>query len=77
MFDIPEEMEMPSQDDGWWASVLQEEETRSAAPAVKAQKVELAAKAENRELIQARIRFKDDTVVDGYVYAHLPTGGKT
>lgn len=25
-------------------------------------------------LIQARIRFKDDTVVDGYVYAHLPTG---
>ncbi len=44
MVNIPEEIELPSQDDGWWASVLQEEETRSTANVAKAQKVEAATK---------------------------------
>ena len=69
MFDIPEEMEMPSQDDGWWASVLQEEETRSAAPAVKAQKVELAAKpAPDWE--RAMSLYRQDEIVSLEVTGH-------
>jgi small subunit ribosomal protein S1 len=32
------EQDMPIQDDGWWASVLAEEESRAPLPAVKAQK---------------------------------------
>ena len=38
------EPEMPIQDDGWWASVLAEEESRASAPAVKPQKTEEAGK---------------------------------
>src|SRR5512140_1790232 len=45
MFDIPEEIELPSQDDGWWASVHQEEETRSTPTVTKSQKAETPVKA--------------------------------
>jgi small subunit ribosomal protein S1 len=34
------EQDMPVQDDGWWASVLAEEENRASIPAEKAQKAE-------------------------------------
>ena len=44
MVDLPEEIELPSQDDGWWASVLQEEESRATVQAAKAQKTEAAPK---------------------------------
>ena len=33
------EQEIPAQDDGWWASVLAEEESRASVPTGKAQKV--------------------------------------
>jgi small subunit ribosomal protein S1 len=38
------EPEMPIQDDGWWASVLADEESRGPAPAGKPQKTEEAGK---------------------------------
>ena len=41
------EAEMPIQDDGWWASVLAEEESRGSAKAVKSQKTEEAGKPSN------------------------------
>jgi small subunit ribosomal protein S1 len=41
------EPDMPIQDDGWWASVLAEEESRGAAPAGKAQKTEEPGKPSN------------------------------
>jgi len=44
MVDISEEQDMPSQDDGWWASVLQEEESRATVSVAKAQKVEATSK---------------------------------
>ena len=41
------EPEMPIQDDGWWASVLADEESRGSAQAVKSQKTEEAGKPSN------------------------------
>ena len=41
------EPEMPIQDDGWWASVLADEESRGSAPAAKSQNAEEAGKPLN------------------------------
>jgi small subunit ribosomal protein S1 len=54
--------EMPVQDEGWWASVLAEEESRSTAPAGKAPKAEAAAKPAP-DWDRAMILYKQDEII--------------
>ena len=69
MVNIPDEIEMPSQDDGWWASVLQEEENRAAAPVAKGQRVEPTSKpAPDWE--RAMSLFRQDEIVSLEVTGH-------
>ena len=56
------EPEMPIQDDGWWASVLAEEENRGPAPAGKLQKTEEAGKPSNDWGKAARL-YRQDGII--------------
>ena len=64
-----EEHEMSSQDDGWWASVLQEEEVRATAPVNKSQKVEAASKA-SPDWEQAMSIYRQDEIISLEVIGH-------
>jgi len=64
-----EEHEMSSQDDGWWASVLQEEEVRAAVPVTKSQKVEAASKA-SPDWEQAMSIYRQDEIISLEVIGH-------
>lgn len=69
MVNIPEEIEMPSQDDGWWASVLQEEETRSTTSAAKAQKAEVSPKP-SPDWERAMSIYRHDEIISLDVSGH-------
>ncbi len=70
MVEIFEEgQETPSQDDGWWASVLQEEETRAGVNASKTSKLEAFSKpAPNWE--RALSIFRRDEIISLTVSGH-------
>lgn len=69
MINIPEEIEMPSQDDGWWASVLQEEETRSTTNVAKIQKADIAPKP-SPDWERAMSIYRHDEIISLDVTGH-------
>ncbi len=60
---------MSSQDDGWWASVLQEEEARATVPVTKSQKVEAASKT-SPDWEQAMSIYRQDEIISLEVIGH-------
>jgi len=56
------ESEIPIQDDGWWASVLAEEESRGPYPAGKSQKTEEAGKPSNDWGKAGRLYHQDEII---------------
>ena len=60
------ESEMPIQDDGWWASVLAEEENRGPAPAGKPQKIEEAGKP-STDWGKAAKLYRQDEIISLHV----------
>jgi small subunit ribosomal protein S1 len=69
MNELPEEIDMPAQDDGWWASVLQEEETRSSLTLSKASKAEATAKPVS-DWERAMSIYRHDEIVSLEVTGH-------
>ncbi len=65
----PDEQEMPSDDDGWWASVLQEEENRATVSVGRPQKVETPAKA-SPDWERAMAIYRQDEIVSLQVTGH-------
>ena len=57
------EPEMPIQDDGWWASVLADEESRGPAPAGKPQKTEEAGKPSTDWEKAYRLYHQDEIIL--------------
>jgi len=57
------EPDIPIQDDGWWASVLADEESRASAPAVKLQKTEEAGKTTTDWEKAGRLYRKDEIIL--------------
>lgn len=69
MVDTFQESELPSQDDGWWASVLQEEENRAISTAVKPNKPEAVAKPQP-DWERAMSIFRQDEIISLTVMGH-------
>lgn len=63
------EQDTPSQDDGWWASVLQEEESRVPVTIGKQQKAELASKP-SPDWERALSIFQHDEIITLTVTGH-------
>lgn len=63
------EQDIPAQDDGWWASVLAEEESRAPIPAGKAQKSEEAEKPSS-DWERAKLFYSRDEIVSLSVTGH-------
>jgi small subunit ribosomal protein S1 len=63
------EGDMPVQDDGWWASVLAEEEGRASDPADKPQKVEEPAKP-STDWVRAALLYRQDEIITLRVINH-------
>ena len=63
------EQDIPIQDDGWWASVLAEEESRATIPAIKSQKAEEAGKPSS-DWERASLLFRQDEIVSLTVSGH-------
>ncbi len=63
------EQDMPVQDDGWWASVLAEEESRASIPAEKAQKTEETGKPSS-DWGRASLLYRQDEIVSLTVTGH-------
>jgi len=63
------EQSMPCQDDGWWASVLAEEESQTAIPALKTQKSEETGKP-CPDWERAMSLFHQDEIVSLVVTGH-------
>jgi len=57
------EAEIPIQDDGWWASVLAEEENRTSAPAGKPQKTEESGKSSTDWGKAGRLFHQDEIIL--------------
>jgi small subunit ribosomal protein S1 len=60
------ESEMPIQDDGWWASVLAEEESRGPAPVGKPQKIEEPGKP-STDWEKAGKLYRQDEIISLHV----------
>jgi small subunit ribosomal protein S1 len=56
------EPEMPIQDDGWWASVLAEEETREPTPVGKPLKIEEAGKPSTNWEVAGKLYRQDEII---------------
>ena len=63
------EQSMPYQDEGWWASVLAEEESQTAIPALKTQTTEEAGKP-SPDWEKAMSLFHQDEIVSLVVTGH-------
>ena len=63
------EQDMPVQDDGWWASVLAEEENRAFIPAVRTQRVEEIGKPSS-DWGRASLLYRQDEIVSLNVTGH-------
>jgi small subunit ribosomal protein S1 len=63
------EQDMPAQDEGWWASVLAEEESRASMPAVKNQKAEEPGKPPS-DWGKAALLYHRDEIVSLTVTGH-------
>jgi small subunit ribosomal protein S1 len=63
------EQDMPVQDDGWWASVLAEEECRVSVPAVKTQKGEETGKP-SFDWGRASLLYRQDEIISLNVTGH-------
>jgi small subunit ribosomal protein S1 len=63
------EPDMPVQDDGWWASVLAEEESRASAPAVRPQKAEETGKPLT-DWGKAALLYRQDEIISLRVTSH-------
>jgi small subunit ribosomal protein S1 len=63
------EQDMPVQDDGWWASVLAEEESRSPSQVTKALKLQESGK-QSLDWEQALLIFRQDEIVSLVVNGH-------
>jgi small subunit ribosomal protein S1 len=61
--------DLPIQDDGWWASVLAEEESQPGAPIVKSQKVEEAGRP-SLDWERALSLYRQDEIVALAVMGH-------
>ncbi len=61
--------DLPIQDDGWWASVLAEEESWPGAPIVKSQKVEEVVKS-SLDWARAMLLYRQDEIVALAVMGH-------
>jgi small subunit ribosomal protein S1 len=69
MDNLEKDQEMPYQDDGWWASVLQEEEARATVNAAKSQKVDVALKP-SPDWERAMTIYRQDEIVSLEVTGH-------
>jgi small subunit ribosomal protein S1 len=63
------EQEIPVQDDGWWASVLEEEESRASASIAKSQKVEATLKP-SPDWERAMSVYRQDGIISLTVTGH-------
>jgi small subunit ribosomal protein S1 len=63
------EQDMPVQDEGWWASVLAEEESRAPIPPMKAQKTEETGKP-SFDWERASLLYRQDEIVSLAVTGH-------
>lgn len=63
------EQDMPFQDDGWWESVLAEEESRISCPSIKAQKIEETGKP-SLEWERALTLYRQDEIIPLIVTGH-------
>jgi small subunit ribosomal protein S1 len=63
------EQDMPVQDDGWWASVLAEEESRAPVPLAKTQKTEETLKP-SLDWGRASLLYRQDEIITLNVTGH-------
>jgi len=63
------EQDMPIQDDGWWAAVLEEEESRAPLPVVKSQRVDATLKS-YPDWEQAVSIYRQDGIISLAVTGH-------